>query len=73
MSNDQPNTHYLIVTGDVEIGPGQFERGIVSSTGHKSYDDAKAEWDWYVKEGIYEEPYETFEIRENAPTLSEVL
>lgn len=64
---------YLVIHGEIETGPGRFQPGIVSSSGHASREEAEARWNGYVERGIYEEPFERPEYREEAPTLGEIV
>lgn len=64
---------FLIVRGQVEVGPGRFVDGVVSSSKHESPEAAKAEWERKVERGFYEEPFERFEIVADALTLGDVL
>lgn len=63
----------LLIHGDVEIAPGRFVPGVVHSSMHETHEAAQAEWDRLVAKGLYEEPFETFEIRDGAPTLGALL
>lgn len=68
-----PPAAFLIVFGEVETAPGRFAPGIVSSVGCESVEAAEERWLRLVRIGIYEEPFETHEVRDNAPALNEVL
>jgi hypothetical protein len=73
MAHTDTPRFYLIIRGEVETGPGHFEPGVISSTGHPTWEAAWGDWEEMVDEGIYEYPYETYEIRGEAPSLAEVL
>lgn len=64
---------YLVVTGDIETAPGRFERGVVHSSSHLSEGEARAEWNRMIGDGLYEDPFETYEVRHVPLTLDQVL
>lgn len=63
---------YLIVHGDVETGPGHFEKGIIRSSPCASVLEAMDEWNESVEAGLYDPDFDHPEIRYMAPTLDEV-
>jgi hypothetical protein len=64
---------YLIVHGEVEVAPGRFEPGIVSSRPCADRAAAEREWARALSAGLYEVPFERPEYVEDAPTLGTLI
>lgn len=64
---------YLIIHGEVEIAPGRYAPGVVSSSSHPDRTAAADEWDRMLRCEFYDSRIERPEICDEAPLLTDVL
>jgi hypothetical protein len=66
-------TVYLTIHGEIEVAPGRYQPGIVSSSRHSSRTAAANEWERMLLAGYYDHRYERPEIRESGPLVMDMM